>query len=59
MYSKNVVILQHNRNKTQVVEIMKKVVAETDLNMKKRDFEHLLFEPSKAEVIEHVLEIIM
>lgn len=46
-------------NKIQLVEIMKKVVAETDLNMKKRDFEHLLFEPSKAEVIEHVLEIIM
>lgn len=45
-------------NKTQLVEIMRKVVNETDLNMKKRDFEHLLFEPSKAEVIEHVLEII-
>lgn len=46
-------------NKTQLVEIMRKVVEETDLNMKKRDFEHLLFEPSKAEVIEHVLKIIM
>ncbi|MCQ2078304.1 MAG: nucleotidyl transferase AbiEii/AbiGii toxin family protein [Bacteroidaceae bacterium] len=45
-------------NKTQLVEIMRKVVNETDLNMKRRDFEHLLFEPSKAEVIEHVLEII-
>lgn len=45
-------------NKIQLVEIMRKVVNETDLNMKKRDFEHLLFEPSKAEVIEHVLEII-
>ena len=45
-------------NKIQLVEIMRKVVNETDLNMKRRDFEHLLFEPSKAEVIEHVLEII-
>lgn len=46
-------------NKTQLVERIRKVVAETDLNMKKRDFEHLLFEPSKAEVIEHLLEIVM
>lgn len=45
-------------NKIQLVEIMRKVVNETDLNMKKRDFEHLLFEPSKAEVIEHVLEML-
>lgn len=46
-------------NKTQLVDTIRTVVEDTDLNMKKRDFEHLLFEPSKAEVIEHVLEIIM
>lgn len=46
-------------NKTQLVDTIRTVVEDTDLNMKKRDFEHLLFEPSKAEVIEHVLEVIM
>ncbi len=45
-------------NKTQLVEIIKKVVGETDLNMKKKDFEHLLLDPSKAGLIEHVLEIV-
>lgn len=45
-------------NKAQLVEQLEKVVKETNLNIKKRDFEHLLFEPSKAEVILHILDIV-
>lgn len=45
-------------NKAQLVEKLKEVVKETNLNMKKRDFEHLLFEPSKAEIILHVLDVV-
>lgn len=38
-------------NKEMLLERLNSVVAETDMNLKKRDFEHLLFNPRKSEQI--------
>lgn len=37
---------------------LQQMVAETDMRLKKRDFEHLLFEPRKSEIIIQFLNII-
>lgn len=37
---------------------LQQMVAETDLQLKKRDFEHLLFEPRKSEMIVQFMNII-
>lgn len=43
---------------TQLKAKLKEVVANTNLALKQRDFEHLLFEPQKSEQILHFMDII-
>jgi len=45
-------------NREELMDALQQMVAKTDLQLKKRDFEHLLFEPRKSEVIVHFLNII-
>ena len=46
------------KNEQELKNQLQKVVAQTDIKLKQRDFEHLLFEPRKSEQILHFMEII-
>ena len=51
--------LRHGvENEDQLHARLQELVAQTDMKMKQRDFEHLLLEPRKSEQILHFLEII-
>lgn len=45
-------------NREELMAALRQMVAQTDLQLKKRDFEHLLFEPRKSEMIVQFLQII-
>lgn len=45
-------------NREELMAALQQMVAETDLQLKKRDFEHLLFEPRKSEMIVQFMNII-
>lgn len=45
-------------NEEQLHTRLQEVVSQTDLKMKQRDFEHLLFEPRKSAQILHFMEIL-
>lgn len=45
-------------NREELMTALQQMVAVTDLQLKKRDFEHLLFEPRKSEMIIQFLNII-
>lgn len=46
-------------NKEQLDAALRETVAKTDMKMKQRDFEHLLFDPRKSEQILHFIDIIL
>lgn len=45
-------------NKEQLDAMLREMVARTDMKIKQRDFEHLLFDSRKSETILRFLEII-
>ena len=45
-------------NEEQLLACLRGLIAQTDMKMKQRDFEHLLLEPRKSEQILHFMEII-
>lgn len=45
-------------NREELMTALQQMVAETDMQLKKRDFEHLLFEPRKSEMIVQFMNII-
>ena len=45
-------------DETQLREALHKTVAQTDMKLKQRDFEHLLFNPHRSEMILSFMEII-
>ena len=45
-------------NEEQLLSRLQELIAQTDMKMKQRDFEHLLLEPRKSEQILHFLEMI-
>ena len=45
-------------NKEQLNVALREMIAKTDMKMKQRDFEHLLFDPRKGEQILHFIDLI-
>ena len=45
-------------NEEQLLKRLQELIAQTNMKMKQRDFEHLLLEPRKSEQILHFIEII-
>ncbi len=43
-------------SKEQLLSALQQVVNKTDLRLKKRDFEHLLFDPTKSDIILHFMD---
>lgn len=46
-------------NKEQLTKALRDVISQIDLNVKKRDFEHLLFTPQKSEIILNFIDLIL
>ena len=52
-------VQRHNiENEKQLLTRLQELIAQTDMKMKQRDFEHLLLEPRKSEQILHFMDII-